>query len=162
MSNQEQLRAKGALQSIFLHIQSTSRERASADAETDSSGTEAASESAASLSDFDAYLNSLHSTAAAEVSATASPKSDHLTAFAEALVDVERLGRLKLTNVWDIISKYPLIVQPVSRIIGCLSSTQVSVERIFSNLKLVLRENRARIGNKLIDAIVFMRKNKSV
>ena len=68
-----------------LRIQSTSSERASADAETDSSGSEAASESAASVSDFDAYLNSLHSTAASEVSATASAKSD-LTAFAEALV----------------------------------------------------------------------------
>ena len=42
------------------------------------------------LSDFDAYLNSLHSTAAAEASATASATSD-LTAFAEALVDVEWL-----------------------------------------------------------------------
>jgi len=41
-----------------------SSERASADA--DSSGSEAASESAASISDFAAYLNSLHSTAAAE------------------------------------------------------------------------------------------------
>ena len=50
LSNQEQLRAKSALQSIFLRIQSTSIERASADAETDSSGSEAAS-----LSDFDAH-----------------------------------------------------------------------------------------------------------
>ena len=103
MSNQEQLRAKSALQSIFLRIQNTSSERASADAETDSSGSEAAS-----VSDFDAYLNSLHSTGAAEASATASAKSD-LTGFAEALVDVERLGRLKLLNIWDIISKHPLL-----------------------------------------------------
>ena len=86
MSNQEQLRAKSGLQSIFLRIQSTSSKRASADAETDSSGSEAAS-----VSDFDAYLNSLHSTAAAEASATASAKSD-LTEFAEVLVDVERPG----------------------------------------------------------------------
>ena len=111
MSNQEQLRAESALQSIFLRIQSTSSERASADAETDSSRSEAASVSAASVPDFDGYLNSLHSTAAAEASAMESAKPD-LTAFAEALVDVERLGRLKLPNVWDIISKYPLVVQP--------------------------------------------------
>ena len=156
MSNQEQLRAKSALQSIFLHIQSTSSKRASADADSDSSGSEAAS-----VSDFDAYLNSLHSTAAAEASATASVKSD-LTAFAEALVDVERLGRLKLPNVWDVISKYPLIVQPVSRIISCLLCAQVSVERMFSHLKLVLCENSVRMGNELADAIVFMRTNKSV
>ena len=29
--------------------------------------------------------------------------------------NLQRLGRLKLPNVWDIISKYSLIVQPVSR-----------------------------------------------
>ena len=96
-----------------MRIQSTSSERASADAETDSSGSEAAL-----VSDFDTSLQSLHLTAAGEASATTSAKSDR-TAFAEAFVDVERLGRLKLLNVWDIISKYPLIVQPVSRIISC-------------------------------------------
>ena len=107
------------------------------------------------------YLNSLHSTAAAEVSATAFAKPD-LAAFAEALVDVERLGRLKLPNALDIISKYPLIVQPVSRIISCLPCAQVSVERMFSHLKLVLRENRVQMGTELTDAIVFMRTNKFV
>ena len=81
MRNHEQLREKSGLQSIFLRIQSTSNERASADAETDSSGNEVTSESAASVSDFDAYLNSLHSTGAAEASATASAKFD-LTALA--------------------------------------------------------------------------------
>ena len=45
----DQLCAKSALQSIFLRIQSTSSERASGDAETDSSGSEVAS-----VSDFDA------------------------------------------------------------------------------------------------------------
>ena len=156
-----QPRATSTLQSIFLRIQSTSSKRASADAKTESSGSETTLESAASAFDLDAYLNSLHSTAAAEASATASAKSD-LTAFGEALVDVERLGRLKLPNVWDIISKYPLIVQLVSRIITCLPCTQVSDERMFSYLKLVLRENRVRMGNKLTDAIVFMRTNKYV
>ena len=68
MNPLEQLRAKSALPSIFLRIQSTSSERASADAEIDSSGSEATSESAASVSDFDASLNSLHSTAAAKTS----------------------------------------------------------------------------------------------
>ena len=131
----EQLHAKSALQSIFLCIQSTSSKRASADAETDSSGSEAAS-----VYDFDAYLNSLHSTVAAEASATVFAKSD-FAAFAVAVVDVERLGRLKLPNVWVIISKYSFIVQPVSQISSCLPCMQVSVEHMFCHLMLVLREN---------------------
>ena len=128
-----------------MRIHSTSSERARADAETNSSRNEAASVCA-----FDAYLNSLHLTAAAEASATASAKSD-VTAFAEALVDVERYFQ----NAWDIISKYPLIVEPVSRIISRLPCTQVSA-------KLVLRENRVRMGNESSDASGFMRTNKSV
>ena len=90
-------------------------------------------------SDFDEYLNSLHSAASESLSSRAA-KAD-INAFLDALIEVERLERLRLPNVWDIISKYPLIVQPVSQVISCLPSTQVSVERMFSHLKLLLREN---------------------
>jgi len=41
------------------------------------------------------------------------------------------------------------IVQPVLRTISCLPCTQASVERMFSHLQLVLRENRVRIGSEL-------------
>ena len=157
MTKQEQQRAKSALESIFLRIQSTPSDRASTTTETYSSGKEEIPEPAVQVSEFDRYLNSLQSTSAAEASA----ESD-VPAFAEALINVERLGRLQMPNVWSIISKYPLIVQPVSRIVSCLPCTQVSVERMFSHLKLVLRENRVRMGNDLTDAIVFMRTNKSV
>jgi len=98
---------------------------------------------------------------AAEALATASAKSD-VTAFAEALVDAERLGRLNLPNVWNIISKCRPIVQPALRNISCLSCTQASVDRMFSHLKLVLRETRVRMANELTDAVVFMRTNKFV
>ena len=90
-------------------------------------------------------LNFLHLTAAGEASAAASAKSDP-TAFAEALVHIERLGRLKLPNVWDIIFKCPLIVKPVSRIISCLPCTHVSVKRVFSHSKFVLRT--VQMGNE--------------
>ena len=95
----------------------------------------------------------------AEASAAVSAKSD-VTAFAEVLVDVEQLGRLKLPNVSDAISKYPFIVQTVSRIISCLPCTQVSNKHTFSHLKLILHENRVQVGNEL--TIVFRWTNKSV
>ena len=79
----------------------------------------------APTSDFDEYLNSLHS-AAAESSTSPAATAD-INAFSDALTEVERLGRLRQPSVWDIISKYPLIVQPVSQMISCLPSTQVSV-----------------------------------
>ena len=100
MSNQEQLRAKSALQAIFLRIQSTLSKRART---------------------------------------------------ARKIETAKCVGHY---------FQIPLIVQPVSRTISCLPCTQGFIERTFSHLKLVLRENRVRMGNKVNDVIVFMRTNK--
>ena len=43
-----------------------------------------------------------------------------------------------------------------------MPTTQVSVERLFSQLKLLRRENRAKIGSDLTEAILFIRANKLV
>ena len=72
------------------------------------------------------------------------------------------MGRIKGDNVWDMIDFYPKLVQPIARIVCSLPSTQVSVERLFSHLKLVLRENRASMEAELVDAILFLRTNKCV
>ena len=54
----------------------------------------------APTSDFDEYLNSLHS-AAAESSTSPAATAD-INAFSDALTEVERLGRLRQPSVWDI------------------------------------------------------------
>ena len=104
--------------------------------------------------EFQAYLNSLDGPQAE------TPSS--LGTFQNALADIERMGRVKCADVWDMINLYPQIVQPVARVVCALPSTQVSVERVFSHLKLVLRENRSRMGEDLANAIVFLRTNKAV
>ena len=53
-------------------------------------------------------------------------------------------------------------MQPVSRVIRGLPSTQVFVERRFSPLKLVLSANRAQMGSDFTDSNVFMKTNKVV
>ena len=60
--------------------------------------------------------------------------------FNDVLCTVEKVGRTKSSSVLGIISHYPSVVQPLCRIISCLPSTQVSVKRMFSDLKLVLCE----------------------
>ena len=82
--------------------------------------------------------------------------------FNDALCTVRKLERIKSSSVWDIISQYPSLVQPVCRVISCLLRTQVSVERMFSHSKLVLRENRASMGNNVTDTIIFLGTNKLV
>ena len=72
------------------------------------------------------------------------------------------MGRIKAENVWGMIDMYPKVVQPIARMVCSLPSTQVSVERLFSHLKLVLRENRANMEADLVDAILFLRTNKCI
>ena len=70
-------------------------------------------------------------------------------------MDIERLGRVKGSTVWEIIDRYPEIIRPIARMVSSVPSTQVSVERIFSHLKLVLRENGARMSVELANEIFF-------
>ena len=82
--------------------------------------------------------------------------------YNQALNEIEKLGRLKLGSVWDIIELYPSCVQHGARVVSSLPTTQVSVERMFSHLKLIMRENRARMKGDLADAILFLRMNRRV
>lgn len=66
------------------------------------------------------------------------------------------------TDVWTQIDHYPDMIKKVARVLTCLPTTQVTVERMFSQLKLVLRDNRARMGSDLCEAIVFLRTNKCI
>ena len=81
--------------------------------------------------------------------------------MAEAIGEVEKLGRIKET-VWGQIKLYPKVVYNCSQMLSALPTTQVSVERMFSQLKLLLRDNRARLGPKLTEALLFMITNKCV
>lgn len=82
-----------------------------------------------SQTDFDVYLDSLEGT---QVISDGSDQD-----FNKCLVEVEKLGRMKAESVWSIIRQYPSDFQKVARLLSCLPCTQVSVERVFSHLKLV-------------------------
>jgi hypothetical protein len=69
------------------------------------------------------------------------------------------------TDIWQQISQFSEdgeMVQHVARLVSCLPTTQVTVERMFSQLKLIMRENRSRMNSDLAEAIVFLRTNKCV
>ena len=82
--------------------------------------------------------------------------------FEDLLKEIEKLGRQKDKSVWKLILKCPKEVRPAMRLACSLPSTQVSVERSFSQLKLLLRDNRAKMGSDLADALLFLRANKCV
>ena len=104
-----------------------------------------------------AYLNSLETPTQAEDSS-----QSQVDLFESALREVEALGRARRSNIWEIIETYPQIVQPVAKAVSCLPSTQVSVERMFSQLKLLMRDNRANMGPDLADGLLYLRMNRCI
>ena len=106
-------------------------------------------------SEFDAYLASLANNEAQGL-------GENSNDFKMALNEIERMGRTKGEDTWKMIERFPKVAQPVARMVCALPSTQVSVERLFSHLKLILRENRASMEPKLAEAILFLRTNKCI
>ena len=143
------------MESTFLRLEAAFP---STDASTSSTSTDdTPGGSNESETDFQAYLDLLAGSQAAEPRPSSSAAK-----LQSCLTEIERLGRVKGSNVFDIINLYPEMIRPVARTVSSLPSTQVSVERIFSHLKLILRENRSRMAADLAEAILFLRTNKCV
>ena len=70
------------------------------------------------------------------------------------------LGRVKGKAVWEVIDHYPLEIQESCRIVSAMPLTQVSVERLFSALKIIRSDTRTRIKEHLLQSILFLRVNK--
>ncbi|KAH1176603.1 hypothetical protein KIL84_010305 [Mauremys mutica] len=72
---------------------------------------------------------------------------------------MESIGRLKVKSVFEAIQSYPHRIQAACRIASSMPTTQASVERLFSALKLILNDLRQTMKDDLIAAIIFYRMN---
>lgn len=79
--------------------------------------------------------------------------------FYQALTLVEKVDRTSKLQVIEAVKKYPLIVQDAAFCVTALPPTQVSVERLFSALKIIKTDLRASMKEDLIEAILFLRAN---
>ena len=82
-------------------------------------------------SEFEIYLNLLAGTT------KQSPNTPLKILYETGLEKIEKLRRQKIKNVWEGIDAYPEFLKPVCEIVSALPSTQVFVERMFSQLKLL-------------------------
>ncbi|KAM5125247.1 LOW QUALITY PROTEIN: uncharacterized protein ACMZJ9_022334 [Mantella aurantiaca] len=76
--------------------------------------------------------------------------------FYEALKEVEKYDRSSKLTIEEVILVYPEIVTDVARIVTAMPPTQVSVERLFSALK-IMSDLRASMKENLAEAILFLR-----
>ncbi|ESN95827.1 hypothetical protein HELRODRAFT_179013 [Helobdella robusta] len=78
--------------------------------------------------------------------------------FEEDCKAIEDVGRIKV-NVFEAIAHYPDRIRQSSRIAASMPTSQASVERLFSALKLILSDNRQSMKEDLLSAILFIRMN---
>ena len=79
--------------------------------------------------------------------------------FNNALTDMENIDKLSKMTVMDAISPYPAILQKVAYTVTALPSTQVSVERLYSALRIIHSDLRTSMKDDLLEAILFLRTN---
>ncbi len=69
------------------------------------------------------------------------------------------LKKSKLPLRQLILTEYPDQLKEVALLLSALPPTQVSVERLFSSLKILKTELRNRLGEKLLSSMLFLRTN---
>ena len=79
-----------------------------------------------------------------------------------AIDELKKLGRVKGSDVWQVITRYPASTQPCSTVLASLPVTQVSVERLFSAMKLLLTDLRSRLKPDIVEAMLLIRSNMEV
>ena len=79
--------------------------------------------------------------------------------FNRALAAIENIDydRKSKTSLQEIIKGYPEIIREVALNVIAIPPTQVSVERLFSVLKLMKTDLRASMKEDLVEAMLFLR-----
>ena len=87
------------------------------------------------------------------------PLQQFKTNFMNASTEMEIIDRASKVNVMDAIAQYPTILQKVSFTVTALPPTQVTVEQLFSALRIIRSDLRASMKEDLLEAILFLRTN---
>ena len=69
------------------------------------------------------------------------------------------LKKIKLPLPKLILQEYPEELKEVALLLAALPATQVSVARLFSALKILKPDLKSRLGEKLVNAMLFLRAN---
>ena len=80
--------------------------------------------------------------------------------FSIILDDVEKMAPQRGEAVWQYIARLPLEVRQIANVLTAMPTTQVSVERLFSALKLLKSDMRGSLKVDLLNAMLSLRTNK--
>jgi hypothetical protein len=79
-------------------------------------------------------------------------------------LDFVKLRKYKEMEPWDIIKedKTFQLLHPLFERIFCTPATSAPVERVFSQSGLLMRPHRAKMGDKLLSDLVFLKCNGKI
>ena len=70
---------------------------------------------------------------------------------------MEKYNRSSKLTITEVLPLYPEIIRNVARTITAMPPTQVSVERLFSALRIIKSDLRASMKEDLTEAVLFLR-----
>lgn len=123
------------------------------------------SDTVESEDDFEKYLNEQEEIKRPRLGPNIVDEGDSISKFKnefyDALKTVEKIDRAYNLNVKMAIQRYPEIIKDSALTVTALPPTQVSVERLFSALKILKTDLRASTNADLIEAMLFLRINSN-
>jgi len=166
LNEEERAKGKAALLQIALSLRHHEERRCGANLfkeENQSSRKESFSSTSESEDeDFEKLLDrqaKRRKTYTEDAASNSSPLRLFKTGFNNALTVMENVDRSPKVPVTDAISRYPSILQKVAYTVTALPSTQVSVERLYSALRIIRSDLRTSMKEDLLEAILFLRMN---
>ena len=111
----------------------------------------------ASMDSDDEFEKELDRREQGRLAAAVQPVTTEEEVVNNAVDAIMETGRVKGKTVFDILQVFPENVRGHCAAICGLPVTQVSVERLFSALKLLLTDTRSRLKEDILQAVLFQR-----
>ena len=74
-------------------------------------------------------------------------------------MDIIKETKKELKKLKEPIDSFPEIIQDAARLLRAMPPTQVSVERLFSALKIFKSDLRSRLNANCVDALLLLKAN---
>ena len=164
LTEEQQERGRKALLSIALDMKENEERklRTNVENEGQSCSRNLSSASDSEDEDFEKHLDRQAKRRKMQIENAAdhsSPLQQFKTNFMNALTEMEMIDRASKVNAVDAIAQYPTILPKVSFTVTALPPTQVTVEQLFSALRIIRSDLRASMKEDLLEAILFLRTN---
>lgn len=161
--NDDQIaKGKRTLYEIAIRMRGLASESENREAQNEDLIISSQSESSSAEEDFSKHLDRIERSTIKRIKMERKKpldmeKSKFKEDFFIGLKEVEKYNRSSNLTITEVLPLYPQIIRNVARTITAMPPTQVSVERLFSALRIIKSDLRASMKEDLAEAVLFLR-----